>query len=245
MGRLICIFGNSHMSAPAMSGLNQAFAERGDDIRYWGLAGSNFPKFSYEQRRIISPWPAGTQRISGWCEHLDLSEIDTLVCYGFHFSPSYLTRGIVQAQRKHYGLSSAVRRALTEAMLSRWWEEQTGRLLIEAVCRDFPDMPVICYAHPHVSEGFDFFSTGDEAIAEAIQSEVLAFINAKITEMGAVFRQQPDETVSRGIYTARSFNAGAVKYGSEGELHDNDDFRHMNAMYGDHILQDLLQITQQ
>lgn len=240
MAKTICIFGNSHISAPATSQHNALFRERGDEIYYWGLAGSSFPKFSYDNGRIISPFPHHTLSLSKWCEHLDIRLIDVLVCYGFHISPSTQARNMAHALQKSSGISSEMRRAFSAEMMDTWWQQQTARHLIERISKDFPNKRMIFYSHPHVAEHSTFFrSIGDDDLIRACLDDVLTFLEKRMTDLGVEYRPQPAETVIEQIYTAGRYNGGGIKWETDSGIHGPEDDRHMNALYGDCILGDL------
>jgi len=237
----ICILGNSHLGALVQAEQGNArFADAGYDVLYWGAAGGNFPKIRYNAGIFTSPHPSQARMISGdRCEELAVANADVLIAYGCHVMLSTQTRRIAMILQEAEGISSAMRAAYLDEIVSHWWRNATIRPLIEAVRRDFPKMPIFLYAHPLEGKHGGYFARlRDMGLVREVFLRLIIHLETWAETRSVSFCRQPQETVVDDLFTDPVFARGSVKLGQD-EQHPEGDLRHMNSSYGNLVMDQL------
>lgn len=241
----ICIFGNSHLGALAQAAeANARFADAGHDLFYWGAAGGNFPRLAYAGGTVTSPHPSQARMISGGrCDALEIAPLDILVFYGCHVMHSVQTRRIalaLQGAEGNWAASQAFRDAFFDEMVESWWAEQPFRPIAEAIVADFPDKRYLFMPQPLVArQGGHYNKVRDRALAERVQDRLFACSDGWAADIGITALRQPEKTLADALHTDAAYSTGSIKMGTT-EAHPGDDNRHMNAAYGQIVMEKLL-----
>lgn len=243
----ICIIGNSHLGALALSETGmKGFAEAGYDVVFWGAAGSLFGKIQYSEGQLISPAPARSKIISsGRYGHLPLSDFDVVVFYGMSVALSKTAAQIANRLKTIEGRSKSFVDAVLAEQISEWWERRLGRALMQDVTDAAPAKRFFYTTGPLVAENPEYLGKIEDTV---LLRKVLDALNAHCAkwceDRNISFYKQSEATLAdNGVTTRFDFNTNSVTLGA-GKPHPEDDFAHMNSSYGDIILADLFKLLE-
>lgn len=224
----ICIISNSHAACLMDAWSDVSAAHPGVEATFFASPAGGLASLTVQGDRLVTPRKYVSnflKQTSGGQEAIAPSDFDACLVFGLRLDVPAL-----EVQLSH----AVVRQCCEDAVAV-----SVNRKICEMI-RSISPLPVFS-AHtpmPAASE-----TDGERVAYEAL----FPLLRTPVEAEGAVFLKQPAATVATAFGTLREYSRGSRKLllGSEpAQQHDQDEPRHMNAVYGHVFLMTFLDVLE-
>jgi hypothetical protein len=229
-----CVFGDSHIAC-IKHALDEGLLDlQGIELEFWGAPGPQFRDLHFVDGQLVGTTEAARDNLAkinpARSAALVPQDFDGFLFIGCRLRLSELLVPLLQNQAGKPGYVSA---AVRDLMLTRWLE---GCRWYRAAREFAKERPVYFSPAGFLNEGV----LSEDELASAINAEATAAERSALWQLMEVamagdaiqLLRQPEETVTRGALTARSY---ATTLGVQ-----DDDAVHKNGAYGALILNQAL-----
>lgn len=229
-----CVFGDSHIACIKHALDEDLLDMQGIELEFWGAPGPQFRDIHFLEGQLVGTTEAARNNLAkinpARSAALVPQDFDGFLFIGCRLRLSEFVVPLLQNQAGKPGYVSA---AVRDLMLRRWLE---GCRWYRAAREFAKERPVYFSPAGFLNDG----SLSEEDVAKAINTEATASdrcalwdqIEQAMASDSITLLRQPEETVTRGGLTARSY---ATTLGSQ-----DDDAVHKNGAYGALILNQAL-----
>ncbi len=230
----IAIVGNSHLAALKRAVRDNLFRPKRLDVSFWGVAGPEFRSITYDNGRLQTPHGAFALKISdGRYESLPVHDFDAIIFHGMVLNPGdYLF-----SLRKMADDLSCYSAAFLREGLQACFEQAPAWDLVRSLRTDY-DRRLLMSTMPFKSDDSGQFK-GLSITADELNL-LNSHIRAILCGIGVEYVPQPSVTVRENKYTRGEFCVQSVRLTASLSCeHPDDDYIHMNGLYGARVLHDI------
>jgi len=247
-----CIIGNSHLACLKLGWENARSRHAGIDFSFFGSPGLGFQDMELAGAALV-PTNSGLAADMQWTaghKEIALDHYDAFVLVALQFAPTRVSQVARQFSYVDACLDPRKRlvsRACFEQAISDGLQSSIAISLSKTI-RSASGRPVFLLPQPHVSAawretpafrgGFHESPDGCWPLLASVWKDCASRI---AREAGAVVLFQPQETIEDSFFTRDIYSRDSVML-AEGysRRHPDDDFVHMNAAYGELLVEALI-----
>jgi hypothetical protein len=251
----ICVMGNSHLACLKL-GWQRASARHADvELTFFGTPGLGFQGMKLLGGRLVpaSAEVAADMRWTSGSAEIALERFDVFVLVALQFAPtrvSQVARHFSYVDERLDPRKRLVSRACIEQAVLDGLQSSIAISLARAIGSS-TSRPVILLPQPHVSAAWratEAFQSGFRDAPAGCWPLLAALwrdcASRTARDAGADVLFQPRETVEDSFFTQHRYCRDSVML-AEGysRRHPDDDFVHMNAEYGEILIETLLRVS--